>query len=215
MTEQKIDDGINTVTASDAPTADNRSQSNALAALIAATITKNETALAITAKDYTVAILRTVYQDGNNLDLIIKENKLAAGFKTLGVSEAGKRAKSRLSGYFSSIRYLAENWDDIPQDKRDAMLNGETSPLHQYNVMKKAEAEADKAKAKAEAEALAPATETPSLVAQAEALLAAYLAAGMDERNEAFDAMSAIFAAMDEDTKAQAEAETAPLAKAA
>lgn len=205
--EQKLDDGQNTVTASDAITADNRSIANGLAAKIAGFITESENKLSITAKEHGVAMLRSHYRDGVSLDVLIGESKLAASFKTLGTSDAGKKAKSRLNNYFSSYRLLAERWTTLTDEQRNGMLDGETSPHYVAALIRKADAEAAKAAAKAEADAETKA-ETPSLVALADALLVAYQAASMDERNEAFDAIAAIMAAVDADTVAQGAAET-------
>lgn len=200
--EKQIDDGQNSVNLNDAPVADNRSIANALAATIAGFITTSENKLAITAKEHGVAMLRSHYRDGVSLDVLIGESKLAASFKTLGTSDAGKKAKSRLNNYFSSYRLLAERWNTLTDEQRNGMLDGETSPHYVAALIRKADAEAAKAAAKAEAEGETPATETPSLVAMVEAVTAAYTAADMDQRNEAFDALAALFDLVDADTKA-------------
>jgi hypothetical protein len=215
--EKQLDDGQNTVTASDKPEADNRAIANAKAAEIAGFITASENKLAITAKEHGVAMLRAHYRDGVSLDVLIGENKLAAGFKTLGSSDAGKKAKSRLNNYFSTYRLLAERWSSIEDDKRNAMLNGETSPHYIAALIRKADAEAAKEAAKAEAEAEAETPAVATLADEALRLLALYQAASMDERNAAFDALASLFEAVDADTVAQqTETETeTPVAVAA
>jgi hypothetical protein len=210
MTNEKTvtDNGNNSIVA-DVEATDNRHIANGKAAAIVAAIVKNETALAITAKEHGTAIFRSVYQDGQNLDTLIGESKLAAGFATLGGSDAGKKAKQRLNVYFSNYRLVAERWNSFSDEQRANVLNATTSVHYLAAELRKADADAKRAADKAAKEAEAAAN--PDALTSGEAglidavsnVIAMYQAASMDERNLAFDALTELFALVDADTTAQ------------
>lgn len=216
MTEQRIDNGNETIVA-DTEAADNRAVSNGKAAEIVKAVSGFENKLAVTAKEWGVAIANATFVDGVSLDTLIGENKLAAGFASLSNGgEAGRKAKGRLNVYFSNIRKVAENWANLEKAEQDNILNGTTSIHYLADTIRKAERDAAKAEAKALAEAETEAAETPvTLNDMAVAFLAAYNAASMDERNAAFDTIADIMAAVDADTEAQGMAETETVAEAA
>jgi hypothetical protein len=221
-----VDNGNATVSGDTSETADNRHIANGKAKAIADAVMKNETALAVTAKEWGAALFRSSINDGVSLDMLIGESKLAAGFATLGTSEAGRKAKQRLNVYFSNARLVMERFGTLSDEAKAAILSGETS-IHylasQYrDADRKAASEAKKAQAAAEAAADgsvaangdAPATTT--LAQDAEALLERFMGATDEERSDAYDAIGLLVDAMTEAIAASAEAASdEPEAKAA
>ena len=210
--ETKIDDGANSIVA-DASSSDNRFNANAFAAAIVSAIVKSEDALSVTAKQWGAAIFRSVINDKVSLDTLIGESKLAAGYATLAASEAGRKAKGRLNVYFSNARLVAEKYEAMSDEAKEAILSGATS-IHYLasqfrDVERKALAEAKKAEAAGEAGAIgADMTQAPvamSLKDMAETLLAAFLVASNDDRNEAYDAIELLTIAVNEAIEADAE----------
>jgi hypothetical protein len=218
MENQKIDQGNNTVVAN--PEAeDNRHKANGLAAEIVKAVLKAETALATTAKDWGHSLFRSVIIDKVSLDTLIGESKLAAGFATLGASEAGRKAKQRLNVYFSNARLVSERYSTLSEETQNAILNGETS-IHYLasqfrDADRKALSEAKKAEAAAEAAAsgvdMTDGESQPveTLKTMAEALLAAWTdpARSDDERADAYDTIAALVAAVDASIEADAKAD--------
>lgn len=203
MKEQTVTDNGNNSVVSDAnETADNRHKANASALAFAKAVIKSETSLAGTAKNWGTFVFNAVYSDGNNLDTIIGENKLAAGWANLGNSDEGRKAKQRLNTLFSGARLVAERWTTLSDEQRNGILAGTLSVLYIANELRKADAavKAEKAKAEAAADvtAIEGGTETVSLVDMAAALLAAYESASDEERADAYDTLALLFVAVDE-----------------
>lgn len=205
-TKTLTDNGNATVVA-DANATDNRHIANAKALAVVTAVMKSETALAVTAKEFGVAVFKTVYADKTaTLDTVIAENKLAAGFKALGdKGEAGRKAKGRLNVYFSNFRFMAERWEKLSQEQRDSILNGETSVHYLAATIRDEERKAEREAAKAEAAKAVDAeieANRLTLNEQAAMLVEAYRNASSDERNEAFDMLATLFELVDADTKA-------------
>jgi predicted Fe-S protein YdhL (DUF1289 family) len=230
MTEQSktlIDNGNETVTA-DEQSPDNRHVANAKAAEIVSAITKAESALSVTAKEHGAAMFRANKQDNVSLDVLIGESKLAAGFATLGATEAGKKAKSRLNVYFSNYRLVAERWEKLSDEQREGVLNGTVSAHYLAGLFRdadrKAEKEAKAAAAAGEAAASPDAANangdgTPesglTMAQLATELLQRWTDATDDEREEALDAMALLVDAVNASTEETGEIETVEIAKAA
>ncbi len=224
MTDTKIvstDNGTDTIVAN--ANGDYRHQANAKALAFATSVIGFEAKAAVTAKEFGSLVFNAVYVDGNNLDTIIGENKLAAGWATLATSEAGRKAKQRLEVAFSGFRLVAERWQSLSDEQRDSVLNGSVSVLYLASEMRKADATAKREAAKAAAEAEAAASVTAigdatakSLADMASDLLAAYQAASVEDRDAAYEAIAALFDVVNGDTDVvSAEVETAPEAIAA
>lgn len=214
MEKTLTDNGNATVTADSSDGADSRHIANAKALAIVNAVMKAESALALTAKEHGKAVFVTVYQDKSaTLDTVIAENKLAAGFKALGDSEAGRKAKGRLNVYFSNFRFIAERWEKLSDEQRAAILNGDTSVHYLAATIRdeerKAEREAAKAAKEAEGDTVADA---PSLADAAKALLEAYKLANAADRNAAYDTLVELFDIVDEHTKAENETNVAAIA---
>jgi hypothetical protein len=185
---------------------------------------KAETAIGLTAKNWGAALFRSSINDGVSLNMLIGESKLAAGYATLSVSEAGRKAKQRLDVYFSNARLVEERWATLSDESKEAVLKGETS-IHYLasqfrDADRKAKTEAKKAEAAAEAAANGNAVNTPpeatTLAQDAEALLERFMGATDDERSDAYDAIGLLVDAMNEAIAASAEAASSePEAKAA
>jgi hypothetical protein len=224
-TKVAVDNGNATVSGDTSETADNRHQANGFAKAIVDATMKAETAIGLTAKNWGAALFRSSINDGVSLDMLIGESKLAAGFATLGTSEAGRKAKQRLNVYFSNARLVMERFGTLSDEAKAAILSGETS-IHylasQYrDADRKAASEAKKAQAAADAagDGSAAATETAvttTLAQDAEALLERFMGATDDERSDAYDAIGLLVDAMTEAIAASAEAASdEPEAKAA
>lgn len=219
------DNGNAVVIADASPTADERHIANAKAAAIVKAILLAETALAVTAKEWGTALFRSVHNDKVPLDTLIGESKLSAGYATLGASEAGKKAKQRLDVYFSNARLVNEGFASMDETAQAAILNGESS-IHYIagqirDANRKALAAAKKAEAEAEAAADSSAAATAneaankplSLLETIESLRVLWAAATDDERNEAYDSVSALFEEVNASIEA-ATSETLPATEA-
>jgi len=149
MTVQVIDtknDGAMTI---DTNAPDARSMMLASASAIAAFVIESEGKLADTAKAWGHALFRAVYVDGANMDGMIGDSKVAAGWSVLTTNETGKKAKARLEVYFSNARKVAEAWGGMEQAARDDVLAGLSSIHYIAGQLRKAEADAKRAADKA------------------------------------------------------------------
>lgn len=230
-TEQNaIDNGANSVDIS-GEQPDNRSQMLASAALIVSQTVAAEAAIGETAKQWGHSVFAAVYRDNANLDALIGDSKIAAGWQTLTVSEGGKKAKGRLEVYFSNARLVAERWNSLSDEQREAVLNGTSSIHYLAGQFRQAERDAKKAAKKAEeakaaaqtaAEggadaAPAPATDAApapeTLEQRIMSLLDAYEAADEAERDASYPAFALLFERINQD--AEITVSEVPLAEAA
>jgi hypothetical protein len=210
-----IDNGANTVSTDGT---DNRSLMLASALAIASAIVTSENKLSGTAKEWGLSLFRAVYREGANLDALIGDSKIAAGWKTLTLSDAGKKAKGRLEVYFSNARLVAERFGNMSLEERTAILDGVTSVHYVAEAFRKADREAKKAERKAAEAANEAADEandtTPpkpdlsgfTLAELAEAMLNRYQLADNDEKSEAHPALALIVEAMNADIEADVSA---------
>lgn len=129
---------------------------------IAVAVVNAEKTIGETAKSWGHALFRAVHVDKvAALDSLIGDSKVAAGWTTLTLSDAGKKAKGRLEVYFSNARLVAEKWDGMEESQREAVLNGESSIHYLADQFRKAE-KAAKKEAQAAAEKAQAAAETTS-----------------------------------------------------
>jgi hypothetical protein len=232
MTQVIIDNANDSAIVLDTEALDSRSLMLASAASIVEQTVKAEAAIGDTAKSWGTSLFRAVYRDNANLDALIGDSKVAAGWQTLGTSDNGKKAKGRLEVYFSNARLVAEKWSTLSEEQRDQVLAGLSSIHYLANGFRKAEADAKKAAKKAaeleaakaqadasEGEANANANpvppvegEAPSLASMAEALLAAYRAAPLEEREAAHDAIALLVEAVNSDVEVTAQPEVEAIA---
>jgi hypothetical protein len=211
----KIDNGNNTVSTDGGD--DNRSKMLASAQAIAASTVRFEGNVSKTAKAWGHALFVAVYTDGLNLDALIGDSKIAAGWKTLTASEGGRKAKQRLEVYFSNARLVAERWTTaLDDDQRSAVLGGTASIHYLADQMRKADRDAKKAEAAAAAaeKAAEAADDSATIVAVpdgltlavlAEAMLNRYQLADDAEKAEAHAALELLVDAMNADIEAAAE----------
>jgi hypothetical protein len=146
---QVIDNGVEQVTIPATPV-DNRSAMLASASAIAVMVQDTENALATTAKEWGASLFRAVYVDGANMDTLIGDSKLAAGWQGLTATPSGKQAKARLEVYFSNARKVAEAWGGTPDNVKADILAGLSSIHYLAGQLRKAEKESAKEKAKEE-----------------------------------------------------------------
>lgn len=214
-----IDNGTDTINTGGEQT-DNRSQMLASVAAIAAASISAENKLSETAKQWGHRLFSAVYTDGNNLDGLIGDSKIAAGWKTLSTSEAGRKTKQRLDVYFSNARLVAERYATLTEEQRIGVLAGTVSIHYLASEFRKADAAARKAEAKAkEAEnAKEKADEagdtngtgegadlsTFTLAQLAEAMLNRYQLASSEEKAEAHPALELLVDSMNADIEADA-----------
>lgn len=214
MEKQLLDNGPNTVTANE-ESSDNRHIANGKAAAIVAAILKSEAALSVTASEWGAALFRSVKNDNVSLDTLIGESKLAAGFATLGTTEPGRKAKQRLNVYFSNARLVAERFDNLSSEAQAKVLDG-TSSIHYLagqfrDSDRKAAAEKKAAEAAAEAAANPDAVtgdnanKPQSLLEMVDALMERWAASTDDEKADAYDAVAAFTALVNDDIAADAE----------
>jgi hypothetical protein len=149
MTIQTIDTANDTVLTIDANAPDARSKMLASASAIAALVIDSEGKLAETAKSWGHNLFRAVYVDNANMDTMIGDSKVAAGWSVLTTNETGKKAKARLEVYFSNARKVAEAWGGMEQAARDDVLAGLSSIHYLAGQLRKAESDAKKAADKA------------------------------------------------------------------
>jgi hypothetical protein len=235
MTEvTKIDNGADVVTI-DAKAPDARSQMLASAASIASTVIDVEGKLAETAKAWGQSLFRAVYADKSaDMDSLIGDSKVAAGWTTLASTDASKKAKARLEVYFSNARLVAENWARLT-DKQADVLAGLTSIHYLANQLRNEARDAKKAldkaaalaKAEADAKAAAQGAEeskdavnvpeptAPTLAEMADAFAIAYGDATPEERAACADAIALIVATFNGDCDTDAEISVPTLAQAA
>lgn len=223
-----IDNGAASIVLdTEAAKTDNRSAMLISAAAIASQTIEAESKIGETAKAWGHSLFSAVYRDNANLDALIGDSKIAAGWATLSASEGGKKAKSRLEVYFSNARLVAERWTSLSDEQREAVLAGTSSIHYLAGTFRNADADAKKAAAKEEAakkakeEAATSATETgmteaaPLTLAQkVEALSAAYTEASAEERNAAYEALALLFELVNGDAEVVAP-EVAPEAEVA
>lgn len=222
MTVTAIDNGdASVIVDTNAP--DARSQMLTSAAAIAATVVTVEGTLAETAKAWGHALFRACYVDGMNMDAMIGDSKVAAGFSVLATSDAGRKAKGRLEVYFSNARKVAEAWTVMEQAARDDVLAGLSSIHYIAGQLRKAESDAAKAEKKRAAllaaEAAAsdskaePVTETEapatSFADAIKATLAAINASDDDTLAASYDVFADMIAAFDARINAAVEARSA------
>lgn len=208
-----IDNGADSIVL-DVATPDNRSAMLASAAAIASETIGFEAKVGDTAKAWGHSLFLAVYRDNANLDALIGDSKIAAGWQTLSVSDGGKKAKGRLEVYFSNARLVAERWSALTEEQRDAVLDGTSSIHYLAGTFRKADADAKKAAAKEEAankakeEAANSASETGlvetpveglSLAAMVEQVLNFYANADEAARDEAAPALALLFEAVNAD----------------
>jgi len=149
MTVQTIDTANDTVLTIDTNAPDARSKMLASASAIAALVIDSEGKLAETAKSWGHNLFRAVYVDGANMDTMIGDSKVAAGWSVLTTNETGKKAKARLEVYFSNARKVAEGWGAMEQAAKDDVLAGLSSIHYLAGQLRKAESDAKKAADKA------------------------------------------------------------------
>lgn len=225
MTVIAIDTGAETALSFDTNAPDARSKMLASASAIAAFVIESEGKLAETAKAWGHNLFRAVYVDNANMDSMIGDSKVAAGWSVLTTNETGKKAKARLEVYFSNARKVAEAWGTMEQAARDDVLGGLSSIHYIAGQLRKAEADAKRAAdkaaklAKAEADAEAakavagdsasePLTEAkPRTLADVLAEASAMLAEASDaDIDAAYPTLEAIIAAVDARINAAADA---------
>lgn len=236
MTVTTIDIDADTAMTIDTNAPDARSQMLASASAIAACVIETEGKLAETAKAWGHALFRAVYVDNANLDSMIGDSKVAAGWSVLTTTDTGKKAKARLEVYFSNARKVAEAWGAMEQTAKDEVLAGLSSIHYLAGQLRKAEADAKKAAtkaaklakaeqeaedAKAEANANGPlqteGTETAVVEVTAEAafsVLEAWLATAEADELDAFAPFLAQLTAA-YDARVNAVLDDAPVAEAA
>lgn len=134
----------------DATAPDARSIMLASAASIAAFVVETEGKLADSGKAWGHALFTAVYADKvSSLDGLIGDSKVAAGWQSLTLTDAGKKAKARLEVYFSNARLVAERWEGMSDDQRREVLAGLSSIHYLAGQFRKADADAKKAADKA------------------------------------------------------------------
>lgn len=193
---------------------DNRSQLLASAALIVSQTVEAEGRIGETAKAWGKSVFAAVYQDNANLDSLIGDSKIAAGWTTLSASEGGRKAKQRLDVYFSNARLVAERWTTLSDEQRAAVLDGTSSIHYLAGQFRKADADAKKAAKKAEEAAAAAAAAGDSatdanvpepapvtLEAQVLALIDAYQAATVEQREAAYPALALLLETVNSDAE--------------
>ena len=146
---------------------DHRSLMLASAANLVATTLDMEGKLADTAKAwgasvFTLAFPASTDDKAVDLNTLIGDSKMAAGWATIGATDAGKKAKSRMEVYFSNARLVAETFDSLSDDDKRDIRNGLSSVHYRAGLIRKAASDAKKAAtkeaARVEAEALAAAS---------------------------------------------------------
>lgn len=221
----QIDNGAETVTI-DANAPDARSIMLASANAIAQLSLEAESNIAESAKAWGTALFRAVHVDGLQMDALIGDTKIAAGWTTLATTADGKKTKGRFEVYFSNARLVNENWQRFSDAERADMLNGLSSIHYQAGKLRKAESDAKREAAKeakrkeaeaAQAATPAPATDTETETVEVSGLLDAIRLLGDMVANatdaellnagDAFNAMAKVF---DIRFTAAMEAETAP-----
>lgn len=218
----KLDNGAETVTV-DANAPDARSIMLASANAIAQLSLEAESNIAESAKAWGTALFRAVHVDGLQMDALIGDTKIAAGWTTLATTTDGKKTKGRFEQYFTNARKVNENWTRFTDAERADMLNGLSSIHYQANKLRKAETdatrEAKKEAKRKEAEAAQAATpaDTDTETVEVSGLLDAIRLLGDMVANatesellnagDAFNAMAKVF---DIRYSAALEAETAP-----
>jgi hypothetical protein len=121
-------------------------------------ILTHDAAIGKRAKTWGCDMLNAIKVHDFDSDDLIGKTKKAAGWNVL-VGKAGTRAKSVFNRWFSNLRTILEQWNDIPEDIRTDLLGGTRSFLSVVESRQKAEREATKA-AKAEKAAEDKANET-------------------------------------------------------
>jgi len=213
MTIQTIDNGADAIVTIDANAPDARSQMLSSASAIAACVIETEGKLAESAKAWGHNLFRAVYLDGLNLDGMIGDSKLAAGWQALSTNDTGKQAKRRLEVYFSNARKVAEAWGTMEQSVKDDVLAGLSSIHYLAGQLRKAESDAKKAAEKAAKLAKA---EQDAADAKAEAQANGPVQSEADDvvPVDAIDAITALTVALDDmgdDDFAAIEADMAAL----
>lgn len=223
---------------------DQRSLMLASAASLVATTLDMEGKLADTAKAWGASVFMLAFPasaDDKAVDLntLIGDSKMAAGWATITGTEAGKKAKARMEVYFSNARLVAESFDSLSDDDKRDIRNGLSSVHYRAGLIRKAASDAKKAAtkeaariaaedaaalAKAEADAAkvdatnpapeADAGETVETLAVTLGKVQAMIAnASDDDLTGAYDAFAALVAAYD--ARINAALEAAPIATAA
>lgn len=227
MTVITVDAPNDTLLTIDNNAPDARSIMLASASAIASTVIETEGKLSESAKAWGHNLFRAVYVDGMNLDTMIGDSKLAAGWQALTQSDIGKQAKRRLEVYFSNARKVAENWNKLGDDVQKDVLTGLASIHYLANKLTKAAADEKKAadkeakRIKAEQEAADAKAEIAPVdlsgddivpVDAGDAILALTVAVS-DMSDADFDSiandMAALIAAYDKRVAAMADAEIA------
>jgi len=149
MTVQTLDVGRDEAMTIDTNAPDARSMMLASASAIAAFVIESEGKLADTAKAWGHALFRAVYIDGANMDSMIGDSKVAAGWSVLTTNDVGKKAKARLEVYFSNARKVAEAWGAMAEEAKADVLAGLSSIHYLAGQLRKAESDAKKAADKA------------------------------------------------------------------
>jgi Zn-dependent M16 (insulinase) family peptidase len=193
---------------------DNRSQMLASAALIVSQTVAAEAKIGETAKTWGHSLFSAVYRDNANLDALIGDSKVAAGWNNLSASEGGRKAKQRMEVYFSNARLVAERWNMLTDEQREAVLNGLSSIHYLAGQFRKADADAKKAAKKAEeakvaaqqaAEGGSVSTdetgEADTLETAVMRLIDRYQAATVEERDAAYDALALLFETVNGDAE--------------
>lgn len=216
----KIDNGSDTVI-TDGKDTSFRSQMLASVATLAAASIRAEQRLGDTAKAWGHNLFAAVYTDGGNMDDLIGQSKLAAGWKTLSTSEAGRKTKQRLDVYFSNARLVAERFSTLTDEQRADVLNGKSSIHYLASEFRKADAvirkaakateAAEKASEAADGADAPPVPEsidvaTLTLSQLGEMILNRYQLATDEEKSEAHPAFELLFDAFNADIEAAAMA---------
>jgi hypothetical protein len=187
-------DGAITV---DTNATDHRSMMLASAASLVATTLDMEGKLSDTAKAWGASVFTLAYPADPSdkpvtLDTLIGDSKMAAGWATIGATDAGKKAKSRMEVYFSNARLVAESFDSLSDDDKRDIRNGLSSVHYRAGLIRKAASDAKKAAAKETAR-----LEAEALAAASKAEADAPATASDDELNDAYEGMATLTAAYD------------------
>lgn len=214
-----IDNGSIEVVSFDPAAPDARSIMLASVASIVKVTVDTEGKLSETAKVWGANVFSLAFPaDGPStvtLDTLIGDSKVAASWNTLSLSDAGKKAKSRMEVYFSNARLVAETFASLTDDDKRDIRAGTVSIHYRAGLIRKAAAdvkkEASKEAKRVEAESAKSAetvteTATPSPVATLRELIETAHLALIDANADDFADASAAFAAMAADYDARVNA---------
>src|SRR5690554_6339795 len=116
-------------------------------------IVKAEKTITNKAKAWGTAMLCAIKLGDETSDSLIGETKKAIGWNLL-ITPEGKKAKLRFNKWFSDLRYLLENWNDLQPETQTDLLDGKRAFSYIVEQLRIAER-----KAKKEAEKAAKAAE--------------------------------------------------------